>query len=90
MQYPPKLHIQENKIASVSFVDDPFAYPLPGTQEMKKKANEIMIKKDIRLQDQISPQIHLPKHIQELPDRCRRLRLLGNNIACVHPLVKSL
>jgi hypothetical protein len=62
--------------------------PLPGTQEMKKKANEIMIKKDIRLQDQISPQIHLPKHIQELPDRCRRLGLLGNNIACVHPFVQ--
>jgi hypothetical protein len=37
--------------------------PLPGTQEMKKKANEIMIKKDIRLQDQISPGIHLLKHI---------------------------
>ncbi len=59
--------------------------PCLAHKKCKKKPMRLWSKKDIRLQDQISPQIHLPKHIQELPDRCRRLRLPGNNIAFVHP-----
>jgi hypothetical protein len=38
MQYPPKLHIQENKIAKVSFVDDPFAYPPAWHTRNEKKS----------------------------------------------------
>jgi hypothetical protein len=59
--------------------------PCLAHKKWKKKPMRLWSKKDIRLQDQISPWIHLPKHIQELPDRCRRLRLPRNNIACVHP-----